>query len=116
MKRTLLAILCLAVFAVLCIGIHLFFIGEPVDGIQLICKTDYESQTLTLDISCPDSAIALHSWKFRQEGSILYIRARKVLVSPFFSSGHYHTSIDTSVLTDVYLGGQRIWSVNSSIQ
>lgn len=80
------------------------------DGEQLAVFLQEEGNTVTLNIATPASAIALRGWKYRQEGSTLYISARKVLVSPLFRDGTYQTTIDTTLLSEIYLGGKLIWN------
>lgn len=109
MKKALLIIFSVVLLLALCIGARLFLIGEPVDGAQLAYTITEAGKELHLDVGTPASAIALRGWKFRQEGSSLYISCRKVLVSPFFSSGTYQTTIDAALLDEVYLGGKLIW-------
>ena len=110
MKRILGFLLILLLLLALAIPVKLFLIGEPVDGEQLGVLMQEEGTTLTLNIATPASAIALRGWKYHQDGSTLYIRARKVLVSPLFRDGTYQTTIDTTLLTQIYLGSKRIWN------
>lgn len=87
-----------------------FLIGEPVDGDQLVYTIDYDGQTMILDIHSPDSGIALRDWDYRLERRILYITARKVPVTPFFSSGSFHDEIAIGNTQEIYLGNRLIWS------
>lgn len=110
MKRFLCIILILLILTVLIVPAKLFLIGDPVDGTQLYVETSEDGQNLRVYVHMVASAVALRGWKYRQDGSTLYIRARKVLVSPLFPSGSYETSMDTSLLSEIYLGGRLIWS------
>lgn len=85
-------------------------IGEPVDGKQLAYQITEHPSYLDLQVTVVESAVALRGWQLKQEGNDLFIRARKVPVSPFASHGDYLTSIDTDGIDHVYLGGQLIWS------
>lgn len=85
-------------------------IGEPVDGKQLAYQITEHPSYLDLQVTAVESAVALRGWQLKQEGNDLFIRARKVPVSPFASHGDYLTSIDTDGIDHVYLGGQLIWS------
>lgn len=110
MKKAFWVGFCFLFVFLLCILGKLFIIGEPVDGAQLAHQVTLEGQTLHLHVTIPESAVALRGWKIHQEGSTLYIRCRKVLVSPFFSSGEFHTALDTVKLDQIYLGGRLIWA------
>lgn len=110
MKRILCTILIILLLLALAFPVKLLLIGEPVDGAQLAVSSQEEGNILILNIDTPASAIAFRGWKHHQEGSTLYIRARKVLVSPLFRDGTYQTTLDTTALTEVYLGGKLIWS------
>ena len=90
--------------------LSLFVIGEPIDGKQLYCTTSLNGQTLKLRVEPVESGVALRGWKFRKDNNILYISARKVLVSPLFHEGTYETSIDLEPIESVMVGGQTIWS------
>lgn len=92
--------------------LKLFIIGEPVDGVQVVCVTSANGQTLDLQADTLESAMALRGWKHHQDGDTLYISARKVLASPMFHEGHYETSIDLETIETIILGGKVIWSRN----
>lgn len=109
MKKVLCFALVILLLLVLGLPAKLFLIGEPVDGSQLIYSVTGENPSLVLNVCTSDSAMALHGWKYRQDGDALYISARKVLVSPLFPSGIYQTTIDTTLLAEIYLGGKLIW-------
>lgn len=83
---------------------------NPVDGKQLAYQITEHPSYLDLQVTAVESAVALRGWQLKQEGNDLFIRARKVPVSPFASHGDYLTSIDTDGIDHVYLGGQLIWS------
>ena len=87
----------------------LFWIGEPVDGVQLHCSTSVEGQTLTLNASVEDSAMALRDLQSHREGDIWLVSARKVLVSPFCSSDSIQTTLNLEGIQQVRLGGQIVW-------
>lgn len=103
------AVFCILAGIILCFAIKLFVIGEPVDGGQLYFTASGDGQTLELQVNPIESAVALRGWRFKKDGGTLSISARKVLVSPIFSAGTFQTSIDLDGVTEVYLGGQRIW-------
>lgn len=109
MKKNLCIFLSLLLLTALMIPVKLFLIGDPVDGAQLYVETAEEGHQLRVSAHTAASAIALRGWKYRQEDSTLYIRGRKVLVSPAFRSGSYETTIDTTLLSEIYLGGSLIW-------
>lgn len=92
--------------------LKLFIIGEPVDGVQVVFVTSANGQSLDLQVDALESAMALRGWKQQQDGSTLYISARKVLASPMFHEGHYETSIDLETIETIILGGKVIWSGN----
>ncbi len=94
--------------------LKLFIIGKPVDGVQVVCVTSANGQSLDLQADTLESAMALRGWKQQQDGSTLYINARKVLVSPLFHEGHYETSIDLEMIETIILGSKVIWSENES--
>lgn len=92
--------------------LNLFIIGEPVDGVQIVFVTSANGQSLDLQVDALESAMALRGWKQQQDGSTLYISARKVLASPMFHEGHYETSINLETIETIILGGKVIWSEN----
>lgn len=102
------------VFLIICPGIltKLFLIGEPVASEQIYYITSADGRKLNLTVETFESAAALRGWKYRQDGSTLYISARKVLVSPFFREGRYETIINTEEIDQIILGGSTIWSCN----
>ena len=110
MKKYVVGLLFVLLVIALSVGLKLFIIGDPVDGGQVYYSITEDGDALHLNVATSSSAIAFRGWKFRQEGSQLYISCRKVLVSPFFSSGTYDTTIDTLKLDQVYLGGTLIWT------
>lgn len=110
MKKKLLWAFLIFLIVALCIAVKLFLIGEPVDGNQLIYSVTENEQSLVLNVCASDSAAALRGWKYRQDGNTLYISTRKVLVSPFFSSGIYQTTITPETVTEIYLSGKLIWT------
>ena len=57
-------------------------IGEPVDGKQLAYQITEHPSYLDLQVTAVESAVALRGWQLKQEGNDLFIRARKVPVSP----------------------------------
>lgn len=110
MRKKLLWAAAVLLALVLCISAKLFLIGEPLEAAQVHCTVTEANGQLKLHVSTSASAIAFRGWKFRQEGNCLYIRARKVLVSPLFHSGVYETTITPDTLTEIYLGGDLIWA------
>lgn len=109
-KSFICTIISIFVMISLIILLSLFVIGEPIDGKQLYCTTSLNGQTLNLRVEPVESGVALRGWKFRKDNNILYISARKVLVSPLFHEGTYETSIDLEPIESVMVGGQTIWS------
>ena len=61
-----------------------------------------------------DSAMAFQRGRLKREGGTLSISARKVLVSALFSDGAFQTTIDLDGVTEIYLGGLKIWPDNDS--
>lgn len=110
LKHKAMILLGIAFIIVLAFMLKLFIIGEPVDGVQVVYVTSANGQLLDLQVDTPESAIAFRGWKQHQDGSTLYISARKVLVSPLFHEGHYETSIDLETVETIILGGKVIWS------
>ena len=106
--------MCIAAVVILLLAIaiplRLFFIGEPLDAAQVYYTVTDNGDNLRLNFATSGSAIAFRGWKYHQEGNALYISARKVLVSRFFPSGVYGTIITPDVLTQIYFGGDLIWS------
>ena len=114
MKKFLSITAVLLLLVIISIPVKLFFIGEPLDAALVHCTVTEDDDELHLNVSTPASAIAFRGWKFRQEGTTLYISARKVLVSRFYFSGVYGTSIPRGDLTEIYFGGNLIWSANNT--
>ena len=61
-----------------------------------------------------DSSMAFQRGRLKREGGTLSISARKVLVSALFSDGAFQTTIDLDGVTEIYLGGLKIWPDNDS--
>ena len=61
-----------------------------------------------------DSAMAFQRGRLKREGGTLSISARKVLVSALVSDGAFQTTIDLDGVTEIYLGGLKIWTDNDS--
>lgn len=114
LKHKVMILLGIALIIGLAFLLKLFIIGEPVDGVQVVCVTSANGQSLDLQADTLESAMALRGWKQQQDGSTLYINARKVLVSPLFHEGHYETSIDLEMIETIILGSKVIWSENES--
>lgn len=110
MKKKIGIILTVLLVTAACVLSSWLLIGEPVDGKQLAYQITEHPSYLDLQVTAVESAVALRGWQLKQEGNDLFIRARKVPVSPFVSHGDYLTSIDTTGIDHVYLGGQLIWS------
>lgn len=106
--KAVMIVLSILLLIVLGLIIYLYFIGEPIDGAQLSYTTSVEGKTLSLEVHSFESAVALRGWSFEQKGDTLYIHARKVLVSPVFSSGTFQTTIDLEGIETIFLGGQMI--------
>lgn len=100
-----------AILTVIAISVclKLFVIGEPIDGEQMYWTASVEGQTMELHINTVESAAAFRGWRLKRDGGALFISARKVLVSSLFSDGFYDATIDLDGVTDIYLGGRRIW-------
>ena len=113
MKKVLLILAILVIVTIIAIPLKLFFIGEPLDGELVHCTVTEDGEDLRLHVTTFASAIAFRGWKFRQEGTTLYISARKVLVSRFYSSGIYRTAFPRGDLKEIYFGGDLIWSATS---
>lgn len=99
----------LVVVIILCVPLKLFIVGEPIDHAQVYCTALVNGQELKLRIESVESSAALRGWKLERDGDTLYIRARKVLVSPLFKEGSYETVIDLKAIEKVVFGGQVIW-------
>ena len=110
MKKKIGIVLTILLVTAACMLSGWLLIGEPVDGKQLAYQITEHPSYLDLQVTAVESAVALRGWQLKQEGNDLFIRARKVPVSPFASHGDYLTSIDTDGIDHVYLGGQLIWS------
>jgi len=109
MKKVLSITLAAVLLLSIAIPVKLFLIGDPLDAAQVHYTITEEGDALRFHVSTAASAIAFRGWNYRQEGNTLYIRARKVLVSPLFPSGVYTTTITPEVLTEIYFGGDLIW-------
>ncbi len=109
MKKMVLAAAVFLLAAMLCAGLKLFVIGEPVDGDQLMCAVTMMEEGLRIRAETPESAMALRGWEHWQDGSDLHIRGWKVPVSIFFRSGSYETVVDVSDVEQVYVGGWLVW-------
>ena len=111
MKKALTILATLLLAVLIFIPLELFFIGSPADSRTVYCNvTEEDGGQLRFHATTPASAIAFRGWKFRQEGNALHITARKVLVSRFFPSGTYTTTVTPEVLTEIYFAGERIWT------
>lgn len=100
----------IVVLIVLCIALKLFIIGEPIDGTQLHVTVSEDGQRLELRVeSNRDSAMSFRGWRFKQDGGTLSISARKVQVSALFPDGTFQTTIDLEGVSEIYLGGKKIW-------
>lgn len=88
----------------------LYMIGEPVAGEQVYCTTSVNGHNLKLQVETVESGVAFRGWKYKRDGSALYISARKVLVSPLFDDGYYETSINIELIEKVLFGNKVIWS------
>ena len=109
MKKKLLLVAGALVLALLGALLWLFVIGEPIDGRQLACNVSQEGPSLTIQVTSPDSGMALKGWKIKPKGDELYLSARKVPVSVLFPSGEYQCTVEVDGIRAVYLGGQEIW-------
>lgn len=109
MKKVLSIALAAVLLLAIAIPVKLFFIGTPADPIYYHINEGEDGQ-LHFNAATEASGIAFRGWKFRQEGTALYISAREVLVSRFFSSGVYYTPIERNGITEVYFGGELIWT------
>ena len=94
----------------LCNPAKLFLIGEPLASEQILCTAQARGETLHLELRTADSAAAFRSWKTHQEGTDLYITARKVLVSPIFDTWYHEMAVDIQGVNQVYLGGAPGWT------
>lgn len=95
------------------LSLHLFVIGDPVDGSLVACDVTEDDNQLNIHVTTLASAIAFtDNVQLRQIGSSLYITLRKVLVSSLHSSGSQMILIEKNDLSEVYLGGKLIWSVS----
>jgi len=90
------AVIIAGVLLVIVLGFaaKIYVFGEPIDGEQVYCTTSVNGQNLKLQIETVESGMALRGWKYKQDGSVLYISGRKVLVSPFFNEGYYEASVN----------------------
>ncbi len=106
------AVIIAGVLLVIVLGFaaKLYVIGEPIDGEQVYCTASVNGQNLKLQIETVESGMALRGWKYKQDGSVLYISGRKVLVSPFFNEGYYEASINIELIERVLFGNKVIWS------
>ena len=110
MKKILLTLAVILLIALIGIPGKLFFIGDPLDISMVHCTVSEHNGELKLHVSTPASAVAFRSWKYHQEGTILNITARKVLVSRFYSSGVYESTISRGNLTEIQFDGTQIWA------
>lgn len=110
MKRILIGILIAALLLGIGIPVKLFLIGEPADGQTVVCEVTEDDHQINIYVSTPASAVAFKGARLRQEGTTLYITMRKVLVSPLYSSGSHCIYLEKGGFTEIYLGGERIWT------
>ncbi len=110
MKRFIGILLCILVLISLWNVANLYFLGEPVDAAQLSHTLAQTGDDLILSVRAKDPEVALRGWKYQTQGSAMYITARKVLTSPFFSQGSNHISLSIGALREIYLGGNLIWA------
>ena len=105
-------IFCIVLLILLIAGltaVHLFVIGNPVDGNMLVIDVEETENQLNIHISTPASAIAFSDVGFRHKGTALHITVRKVLVSPLHHSGTKVIYIEKMDETEVWLGGRLVW-------
>ena len=108
-KKLLLAALALVlVFGA--IGLTLLVIGEPVDGEEIAIEVEDLEGQVNIYISTPASALAFTDAHLRQEGNVLTIHLRQVLVSPLYSSGTKMIWLEKGTETEIWLGGKCIWT------
>lgn len=113
MKKVLIFALAILLLAAGGLVLHLFVIGDPVDGSLVICDVTENGGQLNIHVTTPASAIAFtDNVQLRQSGTTLHITLRKVLVSPLYSSGSRMIWIEKNDLTEVYLGGIQIWTAS----
>lgn len=110
MKKGIISILILILLATGWFALHLFVIGDPVDGNTLAIDVEEMGNQLNIHISTPASAIAFSDVSFRHKGTALHITPRKVLVSSLHRSGSKSISVELLDETEVWLGGRLIWS------
>ena len=116
-RRVALAVACTVLVLLAGTAAKLFFIGEPagIEGMAWNIRYGGDGESLTVSVSAVGSAVAYKNWNIRQEGDAVYITAREVLVSPFYSSGSYDAyvpPVEGGEVKSVYLAGELIWQEN----
>ena len=110
MKKVIISVLLLILLGAGLTALHLFVIGDPVDGDMLIIDVEDLENQLNIHIDTPASAMAFSDVSFRHEGTALHITVRKVLVSTLHPSGSKSIYVKKVDETEVWLGGKLIWS------
>lgn len=110
MKKAAISIFLILLLIIGSIALHLFVIGEPVDGNTLAIYVQETDHQVNIDVHALDSAMAFSDVRFQHKGTVLYITLRKVLVSPLHDTGSKSIWIEKVDETEIWLGGKLIWS------
>lgn len=105
-SRVIIWVLLLAVLGII---LKLYVIGEPIDKTQVYCNTSVIDKRLELQFIAKEYGVALRGWKLEQKGNILFVSARKVLVSPLFNKMDYKTIIDLELIDNILFKGKENW-------
>lgn len=107
-KRIVLAVVCTALVLLGCAALKLFVIGTPLQPQSMevmVSEMQDGGRTLYLSLWPTESSSAFHSWKVECVDGVTSIYARRVLVSPLYSSGDQELRIPIRNVREVWLGG-----------
>lgn len=110
MKKVILFCILAVLIISLGIGIQLFLIGEPADPALLGYTLTESDGIFQLTIDSTESAAAFKNIHIYKLDNDLHITLRKVLVSPFFSSGTCSVNFDSQDVEQIFLLEELIWT------
>lgn len=114
-KKAAIAAAGLLLAAVSGVAANFYLIGEPIDGKQVYCTASVNGTNLNLQVETAEPGAALRGFAYKNDGSTLYISARKVPVSPLFPRGPYEISVDITRTEKVLFGNRAVWPENGPI-
>lgn len=118
LRKVVLAVVGTLMAALLCLLAQVFLIGRPVTynqaGIQFY--PDVDGTAATVQLYSSDSANVFTGVKLHQQGDVVELTARSVLVSPFHSAQSYEYRIELDGVRQVNILGRTVWEEGLTIQ